>query len=175
MSKGADRPVQLRGEPSVFSKRNGLLAIVSVALLVGCGGQQPTATTPEAPTTPTATKSDVASAASEVEIRKGKALFKANCGRCHVAGQTYGTYGSTDVNLSLKGLQGALPKRDSVASLIDYVKNPTSYDGKTKLLETGEHPAFTNLDDESLRLISSHIIQEATAPGSLWGKGKNVK
>jgi photosystem II cytochrome c550 len=170
MSKGAGRPVQLRGEPSVFSKQNGLLTLVSVALLAGCSGQQPTATAPAE------TKSDVAAAApSDVEIRKGKALFKSNCGRCHVAGQTYGTYGSTDVNLSLKGLQGATPTRDTVPALIDYIKNPTSYDGKTKLLETGEHPSFANLDDESLRLISVHIIQEATAPGSLWGKGKNVK
>lgn len=173
MSKGADRPVQLRGEPSVFSKRIGLLTLVSVALLVGCGGQQPTATTPETP----ATKSDVAAAAapSEAEIRKGKALFKAECGRCHVGGQTYGTYGSTDVNLSLKGLQGAIPPRDSLPALIDYIKNPTSYDGKTKLLETGEHPSFANLDDESIRLISVHMLKEATAPGSIWGKGKNVK
>jgi photosystem II cytochrome c550 len=154
----------------MFSKRYGVLALTAL-VLVGCSGGQ--TTTGEAPATEG--KSDVALAAvSEAELKQGKKLFQANCGRCHVGGQTYGTYGSTDVNLSLTGLKGATPARDTIPALIDYIDKPTSYDGKQNLLETGEHPAFPGLSADEKRLISAHIVKEANN-NPTWGKGKNTR
>lgn len=160
----------------MFSKRYGLLALSALVLLAGCSGGEQTATTSETPTaTQTPAKSDtVLAAVSEDDLRRGKKLFTAECGRCHVGGQTYGTYGSTDVNLSLKGLKGATPPRDTLLALIDYVKKPTSYDGKQNLLETGEHPSLSSLSDEKLRLIAAHVLKEANN-NPTWGRGKNSR
>jgi photosystem II cytochrome c550 len=160
----------------MFSKRHGLVWALTALVAVGCSGGEQAATTGEGTTTAqTPAKGDaVLAAVSEDELRQGKKLFQAECGRCHVGGQTYGTYGSTDVNLSLKGLKGATPPRDTFPALIDYLKNPTSYDGKQKLVETGEHASYTALGDEKLRLIAAHVLKEANNnPG--WGRGKNTR
>lgn len=162
----------------MVNKHYGWLALVAL-ILVGCSGGE---TSSEAPTAP---KGDVAFAApggegateisyTRAELKQGQKLFKANCGRCHVGGQTYGTYGSTDVNLSLEQLSGAVPPRDNVASLVDYMKKPTSYDGTENLAEDGGHPVYTKLGDEQLKLIAGHMLKEGKT-NPIWGKGKDVR
>ena len=166
----------------MFSKQLGLFASIAL-ILAGCSGdsQTPSAAAP----TSSAPKGDVAFAApagegnatiayTDTELKQGKKLFQAECGKCHVGGQTYGTYNSTDLSLSFEALSGATPQRNNVPALIDYLKKPTSYDGKTLLAPAGEHPVYTNLGEDKLRLLAGHVLKEATQnPG--WGKGKNVR
>ncbi|MBW4698958.1 MAG: cytochrome c-550 [Aphanocapsa lilacina HA4352-LM1] len=166
----------------MFSRQFGWLASLALALAVaGCaGGEQ--STTAEAPSEPApAAKPDVVSAAtgelsnfSAANLKQAKKLFQAECGRCHVGGQTYGTYNSTDVNLSYDALTNSTPPRNNVANLVDYMKKPTSYDGRTDLLKTGEHASYTALGDEKLRLIAAHILKEATSNPN-WGQGKDTR
>ncbi len=123
---------------------------------------------------------------TKTQVKEGQRLFKANCGKCHVGGQTYGTYNVKEVNLSMKALAGATPPRNNLASLISYMEEPTSYDGTEKLYDTGRHPKYVaegkaapdnqviiRTKDE-LNLISAFILKEATY-NKVWGGGKDVR
>ena len=71
------------------------------------------------------------------QVKRGKRLFNATCGACHVGGIT-----KTNTNISLdpEALSLATPRRDSIESLVDFMKNPTTYDGFESIAEK-----FTNL------------------------------
>jgi hypothetical protein len=60
------------------------------------------------------------------QVKRGKRLFGASCGSCHTGGIT-----KTNPNIGLdpEGLSLATPNRNSVAGLVDYLKNPTTFDG----------------------------------------------
>jgi photosystem II cytochrome c550 len=57
------------------------------------------------------------------QVKRGKRLFNASCGNCHVGGIT-----KTNPNLGLEpdALSLATPPRDNIDALVDYMKNPTS-------------------------------------------------
>lgn len=113
---------------------------------------------------------------SDREIGQGRRLFNAACARCHVSGQTYP---NPDVSLKMEDLAGATPPRDNVMAMVDYLKNPTTYDGETSLLEyhpntqlKSDYPRLRNLTDEDLKLISAYVLVQAqTQPG--WGGTKS--
>ncbi|MEN9203215.1 MAG: photosystem II cytochrome c-550 [Thermostichus sp. DG_1_6_bins_120] len=113
---------------------------------------------------------------TERELARGKKLFNANCAQCHVGGQTYP---NPDVSLKLSDLEGATPPRDNVLAIVDYIKNPVTYDGVESLLEyhpntqlISEYPRLRNLNDEDLKLIAGYILVQAkTLPG--WGGTKS--
>ena len=71
------------------------------------------------------------------QVKRGKRLFNASCGNCHVGGIT-----KTNPNLGLEpdALSLATPPRDNINALVDYMKNPTSYDGLACLLYTSPSP-----------------------------------
>ncbi len=113
---------------------------------------------------------------TERELARGKKLFASTCAQCHVGGQTYP---NPDVSLKLSDLEGATPPRDNVLAIVDYVKNPVTYDGVESLLEyhpntqlLSEYPRLRNLTDEDLKLIAGYILVQAkTLPG--WGGTKS--
>ncbi len=113
---------------------------------------------------------------TEAEVAQGRRLFNFACARCHVSGQTYP---NPDVGLKLEDLEGATPSRDTVASIVDYMKNPTTYDGIESLLEyhpntqlLSEYPRMRKLTDEDLKLIAGYILIQANyLPG--WGGTKS--
>ncbi len=113
---------------------------------------------------------------ADAELAQGKRLFNAACGRCHVGGQTYA---NPDVSLKLEDLEGAFPPRDTVMAMVDYIQNPTTYDGADSLVEyhpntqlKSEYPRLRNLSDEDLKLISGYIMVQARfLPG--WGGTKS--
>ena len=172
-----------------------VLAAVAVTV-TACSGEQggdagkasePAATSVEASAIAvvadaTGTKQNFTSA----QFKEGQKLIKANCGKCHVGGQTYGTYNVKEVNLSMKALSEATPPRSNIASLINYMSEPTSYDGTDKLYDTGRHPKYVEQGKagpdnqvivrtkEELNLIAAFILKEATYNTS-WGKGKDVR
>lgn len=110
------------------------------------------------------------------QVQKGKRLFNDSCSQCHAGGRT-----KTDPNvgLSTDALAGATPSRDSVAALVDYMKNPTTYDGETEIAELHPstksadiYPEMRNLTDDDLEAIAGHILLQPKIIGRMWGGGK---
>ncbi|AFZ57351.1 cytochrome c-550 [Anabaena cylindrica FACHB-243] len=110
------------------------------------------------------------------ELEKGKRLFNDTCAQCHAGGVTKT---NQNVGLEPQALAGATPKRDNIAGLVDYMKNPTTYDGEEEISEI--HPSiksadiFTemrNLTDDDLKAIAGHILIQPKVVGTRWGGGK---
>jgi photosystem II cytochrome c550 len=110
------------------------------------------------------------------QVKRGKRLFNSSCGQCHVGGIT-----KTNPNLGLEpdALSLATPPRDNVNALIDYMKNPTSYDGLESIAET--HPSISSADifpkmrslsEEDLFAIAGHILSQPQIISEKWGGGK---
>ena len=110
------------------------------------------------------------------QVKEGKRLFNYACAQCHAGGVTKT---NQNVGLEPEALAGATPKRNNVAGLVDYLKNPTTYDGETEISEI--HPSiksaniFTvmrNLTEDDLVAISGHILLQPKVVGTRWGGGK---
>jgi photosystem II cytochrome c550 len=110
------------------------------------------------------------------QVKRGKRLFNASCGQCHVGGLT-----KTNPNLGLEpdALSLATPPRDNINALVDYLKNPTSYDGLESIAEL--HPSIKSADifpkmrslsDEDLFAIGGHILLQPKLSAEKWGGGK---
>jgi photosystem II cytochrome c550 len=110
------------------------------------------------------------------QVQKGKRLFNESCSQCHAGGRT-----KTDANvgLALDVLAGATPPRDNIAALVDYMNNPTTYDGETEIYELHPstrsadiYPEMRNLTEDDLEAIAGHILLQPKIIGRLWGGGK---
>jgi photosystem II cytochrome c550 len=110
------------------------------------------------------------------QVAKGKQLFNYACGQCHAGGVT-----KTDPNLGLdpEALALATPRRDNLNSLVDYMNNPTTYDGLDSIAElhpstqsTDIFPKMRNLTDDDLKAIAGHILLQPKVVGDKWGGGK---
>ncbi|MGK7908404.1 MAG: photosystem II cytochrome c-550 [Synechococcus sp.] len=114
---------------------------------------------------------------TEAELDRGRRLFGPTCGHCHIAGSTYT---NPDIELSLDDLSNATPRRDTVEGIVDYVINPTTYDGMESLADF--HPnldmddiyiEMRGLTEPDVKLIAGYILQQAKVnPG--WGQSKNI-
>lgn len=113
---------------------------------------------------------------TQAELNQGRKLFNAACGQCHIAGTSYT---NPDVTLSLEDLTNATPPRNTVMAIVDYMHEPTTYDGEDSLAEyhpnvelKSIYPKMRNLDDDKLKLIAAHTLQQANViPG--WGGTKS--
>ncbi len=110
------------------------------------------------------------------QVKRGKRLFNATCGACHLGGITKT---NPNVGLDPEALSLATPRRDNIDALIDFLKNPTSYDGLESIAET--HPSIKSADiyprmrsvtDEDLYAISGHILLQPKIVTEKWGGGK---
>jgi photosystem II cytochrome c550 len=110
------------------------------------------------------------------QVKEGKRLFNFACAQCHAGGITKT---NQNVGLDPETLALATPKRNNIEGLVDYMKNPTTYDGEEEISEL--HPStksadiFTtmrNLTDEDLVAIAGHILLEPKVVGTRWGGGK---
>ncbi len=113
---------------------------------------------------------------SDQEITSGRKIFNNTCGTCHAGGITKTNY---NVGLDPEALSLATPPRNNVDALVDYMKDPTSYDGEFSIADV--HPSTSNsdlyvqmrdLDDEDLRLIAGYILVAPKIQGVQWGGGK---
>ncbi len=113
---------------------------------------------------------------SEQEIRTGRKLFNNSCGECHAGGITKT---NQNVGLDPETLALATPARDNVAALVDYMKDPTSYDGEYSIADV--HPSIRSsdifvkmrdLDDDDLRDMAGYILVAPKVQGIQWGGGK---
>jgi photosystem II cytochrome c550 len=110
------------------------------------------------------------------QVKRGKRLFNATCGACHVGGITKT---NPNVGLDPEALSLATPRRDNIVSLVDFMKNPTTYDGLESIAET--HPSIKSADiyprmrsvtDEDLTAIAGHILLQPKVVTEKWGGGK---
>lgn len=110
------------------------------------------------------------------QVKRGKRLFNATCGACHVGGVT-----KTNPNIGLdpEALSLATPRRDNIAALVDYLKNPTSYDGLESIAEIHPsiksadiYPRMRSLTDDDLSAIAGHIMLQPKIVTEKWGGGK---
>ena len=110
------------------------------------------------------------------QVKEGKRLFNFACAQCHAGGVTKT---NQNVGLDPEALAGALPKRNNIVGLVDYIKNPTTYDGETEISEIHPSiksadifPVMRNLTEEDLKAIAGHILLQPKVVGSKWGGGK---
>jgi photosystem II cytochrome c550 len=110
------------------------------------------------------------------QVKRGKRLFNATCGACHLGGIT-----KTNPNIGLdpEALSLATPRRDNLEALVDFMKNPTSYDGLESIAEV--HPSIRSADlyprmrsvtDDDLYAIAGHILLQPKIVTEKWGGGK---
>ena len=110
------------------------------------------------------------------QVKRGKRLFNTTCGACHVGGITKT---NPNVGLDPEALSLATPRRDNIAALVDYLKNPTSYDGLDSIAEVHPsiksadiYPRMRSLTDEDLYSIAGHIMLQPKILTEKWGGGK---
>jgi photosystem II cytochrome c550 len=101
---------------------------------------------------------------SAAELSSGKKVFEDSCLTCHVGGATLP---NPSVPLSLKALQGATPPRDTIATLVEFMRNPMLYDGSAESFECRKVPPSW-LSQREIENLAGFILRAAeTAPG--WG------
>lgn len=110
------------------------------------------------------------------QVKRGKRLFNSNCAICHNGGITKT---NPNIGLELESLSLATPSRNNIVSLVDYLTNPTSYDGQTYISElhpsiksANIFPKMRNLTDDDLFAISGHILMQPKIAAEKWGGGK---
>lgn len=110
------------------------------------------------------------------QVKRGKRLFNISCAQCHNGGITKT---NPNIGLELESLSLATPPRDNISSLIDYMKEPTSYDGVNDIAELHPSiksaeifPKMRNLTDEDLFAIAGHILIQPKIAPEKWGGGK---
>jgi photosystem II cytochrome c550 len=110
------------------------------------------------------------------QVKKGKRLFNASCSTCHTGGITKT---NPNVGLDPEALSLATPARDNIESLIDYMKNPTTYDGLESIAEIHPSiesadifPKMRNLSEDDLYAIAGHILVQPKIVAEKWGGGK---
>ena len=110
------------------------------------------------------------------QVKRGKRLFNATCGACHLGGITKT---NPNVGLDAEALSLATPRRDNIEALVDFLKNPTTYDGLDSIAEI--HPSIKSADiyprmrsvtDEDLTAIAGHILLQPKIATEKWGGGK---
>jgi photosystem II cytochrome c550 len=110
------------------------------------------------------------------QVKRGKRLFNNACGTCHVGGLTKT---NPNVGLDTESLSLATPPRDSITSLVSYLKEPMTYDGLDSISEL--HPSIKSADifpkmrsltDEDLFAIAGHILLQPKVVNEKWGGGK---
>ncbi len=110
------------------------------------------------------------------QVKRGKRLFNNTCSVCHTGGITKT---NPNVGLDTESLSLATPQRNTVESLVDYMKNPTSFDGLESIAEV--HPSIKSADifpkmrsltEDDLVAIAGHILVQPKVVAEKWGGGK---
>jgi photosystem II cytochrome c550 len=159
----------------IASASRALLVLPLVLLLGFAGTAQAAQWTAEQLTVPAGPDGSTVTF-TEQEIKAGRKLFNSSCGECHAGGITKT---NQNVGLDPETLALATPARDNVEALVDYMKDPTSYDGEYSIADV--HPSIRSsdifvkmrdLDDDDLRLMAGYILTAPNVQGVQWGGGK---
>jgi photosystem II cytochrome c550 len=101
---------------------------------------------------------------SPTQLSEGKRLFEENCTNCHVGGATLP---DPTLSLALTALQGATPPRDTINALVDFMRQPKTYDGSEETFWCRQVPDSW-LPQEQIENLAAFVLRAAQkAPG--WG------
>jgi len=110
------------------------------------------------------------------QVKRGKRLFLSTCSVCHTGGITKT---NPNVGLDTEALTLATPARNTIEGLVDYMKNPTTFDGLESIAEI--HPSIKSADifpkmrsltEDDLYAIAGHILVQPKIVAEKWGGGK---
>lgn len=110
------------------------------------------------------------------QVKRGKRLFINTCSGCHTGGITKT---NPNVGLDTEALNLASPTRNTIEGLVDYMKNPTTFDGLESIAEI--HPSIKSADifptmraltEDDLFTIAGHILTQPKILAEKWGGGK---
>lgn len=110
------------------------------------------------------------------QVKRGKRLFLSSCSVCHTGGITKT---NPNVGLDPEALSLATPQRNTIEGLVDYMKNPTTFDGLESIAEI--HPSIKSADifpkmrsltEDDLYAIAGHILVQPKIVAEKWGGGK---
>jgi photosystem II cytochrome c550 len=110
------------------------------------------------------------------QVKRGKRLFLNTCSTCHAGGVTKT---NPNVGLDTEALSLATPTRNTIEGLVDYLKNPTTFDGLESIAEI--HPSVKSADifpkmrsltEDDLVAIAGHILLQPKIVAEKWGGGK---
>jgi photosystem II cytochrome c550 len=110
------------------------------------------------------------------QVKRGKRLFINTCSLCHIGGITKT---NPNVGLDSEALNLATPPRNTIESLVDYLKNPTTFDGLESIAEI--HPSIKSADifpkmrtltEDDLFAIAGHVLLQPKIVAEKWGGGK---
>jgi len=110
------------------------------------------------------------------QVKRGKRLFLSTCSVCHTGGITKT---NPNVGLDPEALSLATPRRNTIEGLVDYMKNPTTFDGLESIAEI--HPSIKSADifptmraltEDDLFTIAGHILTQPKIIAEKWGGGK---
>ena len=113
---------------------------------------------------------------SPEQVKRGKRLFLSTCSVCHTGGITKT---NPNVGLDTEALTLATPTRNNIQGLVDYMKNPTTFDGLESIAEI--HPSIKSADifpkmrsltEDDLFAIAGHILVQPKIVAEKWGGGK---
>ena len=113
---------------------------------------------------------------STEQVKRGKRLFLNTCAICHAGGVTKT---NPNVGLDTEALSLATPQRNTIDGLVDYIKNPTTFDGLESIAEI--HPSIRSADifpkmrtltEDDLYAIAGHILVQPKIVAEKWGGGK---
>lgn len=113
---------------------------------------------------------------TEQQFIGGQRKFNGSCAQCHLDGITKT---NPDISLGPQVLALATPPRSNLEALVDYLHNPTTYDGVASLEELHPStaradlfPKMKNLTDDDLRNIAGYILVQPNIIGDKWASGK---
>ena len=160
----------------MFKKSSQFFSIVCLCIFGLCVTAASAIDLDEATRTVVKDSSGTTIVLSPEQVKRGKRLFNATCGACHVGGITKT---NPNVGLDPEALSLATPRRDNIDAIVDYLKNPTSYDGLESIAEV--HPSIKSADlyprmrsvtDDDLYAIAGHILLQPKIVTEKWGGGK---
>jgi photosystem II cytochrome c550 len=101
---------------------------------------------------------------SAQDLTAGKQLFEQNCLNCHVGGATLP---DPTISLSLANLQAAMPPRNTINSLVAYLRQPMTYDGSEESFWCRQVPESW-MSQTQIQDLAAFVLRAAQkAPG--WG------
>lgn len=104
---------------------------------------------------------------SAEDLSAGKQLFETHCLNCHVGGATLP---DPTVSLSLKTLAGATPPRDTINGIVEFLREPMTYDGSDASFWCRQVPESWMPKAEIEQLAAFVLRAAQKAPG--WGASK---
>ena len=113
------------------------------------------------------------------QLAIGQRKFNGSCAQCHIDGSTKT---NPDVDLGAKRLALAIPPRNNIESMVEYLENPTTYDGLTSIAElhpslarSDLFPKMRDLTNDDLAAIAGYILIHPKVLGDQWAGGKPTR